>query len=524
MNEKLVQYRENAARYWNQYNKTQKIMLVSSLLFIILVIALLSYQFSKTEYELAFQDLNATDAAAITNYLETSGISYELSQDGKSIGVPSTVAAKVKVEAGSQGLVQNGSLGFGVFSKESSAFGTTDNEFKVKYKDALNGEIQRLLNGMTGVSSSDVLVSLPEENVFVSTDDEDQASASIVLQFKSGYRPNQEAIDGYFNLVKTAVPKLSIDNITISGPDGELVPTTKGGTGGTAGNVIDQQFQVQKKFEDTIRKKVFDVLGTIMGKDKVVVGVFSSLNFDKKNTQEQLVTPVDPVDKKGIEISVERIQESYTGEPAQSGGVTGTGQSDVPGYPGSDSSGKTSSEKNSERINLEVNRITNQIVSSPYNVKDLTINVGVEPPNSDPNSLTPEIRNSIQTILINVVRATLADSGQTLTDEELIKKVSVFARPFDGKVSTQASSSIPNWVWYGAGILALALIGGTVLVMSRRRKPEIVEEEELPAKVEFPTIDIDNVNESQVRKQLETLAKKKPEEFVNLLRTWLVDE
>jgi flagellar M-ring protein FliF len=31
-------------------------------------------------------------------------------------------------------------------------------------------------------------------------------------------------------------------------------------------------------------------------------------------------------------------------------------------------------------------------------------------------------------------------------------------------------------------------------------------------------------NESQVRKQLESLAKKKPEEFVNLLRTWLVDE
>ena len=44
-------------------------------------------------------------------------------------------------------------------------------------------------------------------------------------------------------------------------------------------------------------------------------------------------------------------------------------------------------------------------------------------------------------------------------------------------------------------------------------------------KAELPTIDIENVtNDNQVRKQLETLAKKRPEDFVNLLRTWLVDE
>jgi flagellar M-ring protein FliF len=46
-----------------------------------------------------------------------------------------------------------------------------------------------------------------------------------------------------------------------------------------------------------------------------------------------------------------------------------------------------------------------------------------------------------------------------------------------------------------------------------------------PVRVEFPTIDLENVsNDHQVRKNLETLAKRKPEEFVNLLRTWLVDE
>jgi flagellar M-ring protein FliF len=61
--------------------------------------------------------------------------------------------------------------------------------------------------------------------------------------------------------------------------------------------------------------------------------------------------------------------------------------------------------------------------------------------------------------------------------------------------------------------------------MRRRRAQQLEAEMALPAKVELPTIDIENVsNDNQVRKQLETLAKKRPEDFVNLLRTWLVDE
>jgi flagellar M-ring protein FliF len=43
--------------------------------------------------------------------------------------------------------------------------------------------------------------------------------------------------------------------------------------------------------------------------------------------------------------------------------------------------------------------------------------------------------------------------------------------------------------------------------------------------VMIPSIDLENIaNENQVRKQLESLARRKPDEFVNLLRTWLVDE
>ena len=188
----------------------------------------------------------------------SSKIDYQLADGGKSILVPSSrCITKVKVEASSQGLVQNGSIGFEAFNQGSSMFGSTESEFNVKYLNALNGEIQQLLNGMQGVQKSNVLVNLPQESVFLSTEDKEQASASIMMTFRPGYRPTQKEIDGYYNLVKTAVPNMAVDNITISSPEGELTASTEVG-GSAVGNphAIETQYQIQRKYETELKQNI----------------------------------------------------------------------------------------------------------------------------------------------------------------------------------------------------------------------------------------------------------------------------
>lgn len=82
-------------------------------------------------------------------------------------------------------------------------------------------------------------------------------------------------------------------------------------------------------------------------------------------------------------------------------------------------------------------------------------------------------------------------------------------------------------IWaIGAAALLVGAGGGYLIYRSRKQTVE-EEDEDIPLQVptEFPSINLESVtNESQVRKQLESLAKKKPDEFVNLLRTWLADE
>lgn len=484
-------------------------------------------QLSKTEYEVAFQDLDSTDSAGVMTYLDSAGVSYRLSPDGKSISVPSTDAARIKVDIGSQGIVQGGSIGYKIFDESSSMIGTTDSEFNVKYNNALNGEVEQLMKRMQGIKDAKVLINLPKETVFAAQEDQEKASASIVLSFDPGFRPTQDNIDGYFNLVKTAVPNLPIENITIANNETELMPTARGGQAGVSSKV-EENFALQKKFEDDVKKDVKQFLSTLTGPDKVDVLVFSKLNFDEESRKEVLVQPVDTENMKGIEISSQIISNTYSGQGNTTGGVAGTGSEDVSGYPSGTDTGTSTSEESSETRNYEVNRITKDIIASPYTVKDLTINVAVEPP-SGQTTLDDTTSAAIQNILVNIVRASLADSGVTYTDADLTKKVSVYSQQFGSTAAAAGAGGLATWmIWaIAAAALLVGAGGGFMIYRSRKKNQEEEVEEDIPLQVptEFPSINLESVtSDSQVRKQLESLAKKKPDEFVNLLRTWLADE
>ncbi|WP_139998337.1 flagellar basal-body MS-ring/collar protein FliF [Paenibacillus paridis] len=525
MNERIAQYRGRLTQFWGQMGRKQKIWLGASIAGLLLTIILLTIVFTRTEYEIAFQNLDTTDAAAIMTYLDSSGIPYQLSNNGKSISVPSASASRIKVAVGSQGMVQNGSMGFEAFSSSSNAFGSTENEFNVKYLNALNGEIQQLLNAMQGVESSKVLVNLPEESVFLSAEEAKAASASIMLKFMGGYRPSQKEIDGYYNLVKTAVPNLAVQDITISSPQGELTfSEVNGGIAGSA-DAVESQFVIQKKYESELKKDIQQFLGTIVGAENLVIQVSSSMNFDKKTSQESVVKPLDNNNNNGIVISEQIDNSTSTGNSGQAGGVAGTGETDVPGYEAA-ATGTSSSETNSTVRNYEVTRVNSNIVSAPYVLKDLSISIGIEQAELNDEAS----RTAIMSSLTAIVRAQLADSGQDVNDDALMaKKVTLIARTFSGS-STANQSSLLSTPWLiGIGVAALAIIGGLIYVLARRRKKAAEEELELAqqpsAMVEYPTLDLESVNnDSQARKNLETLAKRKPDEFVNLLRTWLVDE
>lgn len=170
------------------------------------------------------------------------------------------------------------------------------------------------------------------------------------------------------------------------------------------------------------------MLGTIMGRDKVVVSVTTDIDFTQENREENLVEPVDEENMAGIEISAQRINESYSGDAAGAGGVPQSeDSSDSLGTQYAEgTNGSGDYEKVDETINSEVNRIKKEIVESPYKVKDLGIQVMVEPPTADdPNSLTQQSVDDITQILGTIIRTTIEKKlkGKNLRTRSLIIKL-----------------------------------------------------------------------------------------------------
>ncbi len=141
---------------------------------------------------------------------------------------------------------------------------------------------------------------------------------------------------------------------------------------------------------------------------------------------------------KGIAISAENIKETFTGNGNQAGGTPQSGTStDSLGssyLSGSGSNGDY--QKTDDKVNYEVNRVRKQIVESPYKIRDLGIQVMVEPPKpNNPKSLSKSTVKDISNILGTIVRTTIdkSSTGKPLTNQDDQNKIVVSVQPFNGR-------------------------------------------------------------------------------------------
>ncbi|GKU82469.1 flagellar basal-body MS-ring/collar protein FliF [Niallia sp. NCCP-28] len=530
MKENIQRFLNPLKMYWGNRTKMQKTMLISSIVLLIGIIAASVFFFSREKLVPLYSNLSPSETGTIKESLDGRGITSEISDGGKTISVPEEVVDTLKVELAAEGIPKSGSIDYSFFS-ENASFGMTDNEFNVLKLDALQTEIANLMKGIDGINDAKVVITLPKEGVFVS-DENGEASASIVLNTKAGYNFSESQIKGLYTLVSKSVPNLPTDNIVITNQNFEYFDLNS--STNSASDTFTAQNNVKKQIERDIQRQVQTMLGTLMGQNKVMVSVTADIDFTQENREENLVSPVDEENMEGIAVSAQKLSETYSGDNAAAEGVAQAEEdADTTTYNTDTATGSGGeSEKTEDTINYEVNRIKKQIVESPYKVRDLGIQVMVEPPDAnDTASLPQESVDQINNILGTIIRTSIDKSsvdGQ-ISDEDLQNKIAVSVQKFNGKTETQAQnagSMIPWWVYVVGGVL-LAIIALLIFLFIRARKKQMpVEEvEEIIEPITIPDVNEEKESEGTLRrKQLEKMAKEKPEDFAKLLRTWITED
>jgi len=523
VNEYLKKYKEKLLNFWKKLEKKQRIKLIGIIAFLVLSLSLFTILATKTKYELTYIDLNPKDAGTIVNKLEELNIPYKLSAGGKNISVPEALTDKVLVT-----IAQEENIGSGnIYSKfwEKASWGMTDSEFQLLERGAIEEKLRQLIvYGIQGISDAQVMITLPEDKVFYS-DEQQYATASVVINLDPGVNLSPTQIKSIYHLISKSVPNLPVDNISLTDQYGEPLEYMTQDQSSINVSSYNQQRQIEREFQQDIKKEIESMLGYIMGPDHVRVSVFAKMNFDQKRTVSNLFEPV--VDGKGIARSVEQIQESFTGTGNTQGGIVGTGSTQIPGYQaGTDNNGNY--EHIEERINYEVNEITKEVISSPYHLEDLSITVVLDMPEDSESA--GETKQAIKDLVKPIVSAALSvEDSNTIQQDQLIEqKIAVVAYEFGERISAFENQNNLNPLFlYGALGLAILAIGGfSYRLIRRKRQMAGVEEEEKEIKEKDPEFDFTPVltEEAVLQQEILKMTKQKPDEFIKLLRTWLSED
>ncbi|MBW2096481.1 MAG: flagellar M-ring protein FliF, partial [Deltaproteobacteria bacterium] len=228
---------------------------------------------NRTDYQILFSNLDATDASRITEKLKSKKIPFQLEDGGRAIMVPENQVYQLRLEMASQGLPKGRNVGFEVFDK--LPFGTTEFVQKLKYQEALQGELARTIMQFDSVEQARVHIVPVGDSLFVEPDK--KATASVVLRLQSGRALDRRQLQGIINLVACAVEGLKPENVTVVDMDGGLLSGGKGEDQGA--EMSSSQFEYRRKLEKSLENRIRTMLEPVVGANKVVAKVSAEVDF-----------------------------------------------------------------------------------------------------------------------------------------------------------------------------------------------------------------------------------------------------
>ena len=352
---------DQLVKFINNLNPAQRAVIIGgfSLLFVLLI-GLLVYSNIKAEdkklnYTIA-SNLTKSQVMLASDELQASGIEFSVIGNGNNLTLKTSKEfiniAKIKLVTSEASTSQH--VGWEIFEK--SSLGTTNFENKVKYLRALEGELSRSLESLTGVLRASVKIAIPKDTIF--TERKADTTASAVLSLKPGIFLTQKQINGIKNFISSAVPNLRQENIKLIDQDGSLLQKSSD----DMDNIKSlNQNKYKDKIENDYEQKIIALLEPFVGLGRVVARVNVDLDFVKKNIEEEIYDPEGTIRAQQV---IENTSSSQ-GVAANTGGTAGVDNNiQEPGN--ANASGVTNS--NSEGTNTVTNyEISKKIIKQKDN-------------------------------------------------------------------------------------------------------------------------------------------------------------
>ncbi len=504
-------------------------------------------------YQVLFANLSPEDAAVVTQHLKDDKVPYRLSTDGKTVYVPDANLSDERVAIAGSGLIKGGSTGYELFDRTN--FGMTEFQEKLDKTRAVQGELERTIDGLDPVESSRVNIATPDQSLYTST--QEPTTASIAIKTKPGQTLDASEVKGITMLVANAVNGLKPENVTIVNQDGQILLPGPGGTTGDASTtsadalkLTQEQLLAKERYESALQQSIQSMLDDTLGKHRAVARVSTKMNFDANSTESKIYAP------QGTVLSNQSERESYLGtQPARNGaqGVPGT-TSNIGTYQAQNQPANGRYNRSKTTTNYDITEQNTKHIDAPGKVLQTSVAVLVDSNAQAANATgVPAVANAQQYQLtpanVQQIRNTVIAAGDLNVAQG--DQVSVEAIPFNPSVeNVNAPSAVtttvlgmPLWALLAVGgVLALAGIG---LLVTRSRRGRFAPSaelpsfdtslaEELPPFEEHPILEgapgiaapirsAADLTREQMIEYVTTVAQENPDSIAKLVKLWLAE-
>ncbi|HYY12604.1 MAG TPA: flagellar basal-body MS-ring/collar protein FliF [Kineosporiaceae bacterium] len=399
-----------------------------------------------------FSNLSGADANAVVEQLKAQGVQYELTNGGSTVLVPQSQVYDLRVSLAGKNLPAGDSGGWSLLDQQGMT--STDFQQNIAYQRALEGELGKTLQAMTGVQTAIVHLAIPKKDVFSSQTD--VPTASVLLALQPGTTLAQGQVRSVMHMVAGSVPGLKPSDVTVTDSAGTMLSTREDGTAGAAGAASETDEQTAR-FEDRMGTSLQQMLDKVLGPGHAVVRVNAQLDFDSTETTSQTYVSASGVPP----LSEATSSETYTGAGGGAGGVLG---GTFPTLTSNGASGNGGTYAKSDRtVDNPVGTVVTKAQAAPGSVKRLTVAVVLDAAKPGVNAAT------VQALVGNAVGL----------DPKRGDAVQVSSMPFDTTAAqtaakqlkdAQAAATTAGYIEIGkkAGI-GLAVLAALLVGMRRRK-------------------------------------------------------
>lgn len=541
--------------------------IIGSIIGVVAIAFIILFSFSSEKSNVVlFSDLPSQDFGEVTKKLEEMGYYYN-TQGTTSIFVKPEQREVIMTRLAQEDMIPKGIPGWKLF--DTTKWTETDKELDVKKMRALRGAIKNHIQTLKNIEKADVEIAMTEDDLFVTKQSEYTAAVTVYLA--PGFdKLNKKEIKGITYLVSRAVGnRLKPENVTVTDAYGNIISDFNDEV--DQANIEMKVLENRRKHQEKARVKLLsDIrkgLERIYSSDRIqIVRLNMDFNWDKISEEKEEYTPVEMIPdnpatpyserkvKDSLVISEKTTDEHFKGHGWNPEGPAGTESNRPPGYKASDDQFAKYDKKENIK-NHVVNKTLRKITRDPFDISNISVAIAIDGVQSLP-------RDEMGNIDLDPLKkpSQIALTAEELKQaENIVKKAIGFDDIRGDQVAVENIMFDRSKQWEELReefrrreqvkrLILAALIGifaiflGFVLFsaikkeMARRRR---IREEQLALEqqrmreaalraAEEEGVDVELSLEEKARLELQenavNLAKERPDDVAQLLRTWLAEE